>query len=203
MAYHIQQSTPETCLACCLLRSVESSTSGRAFRQLELTCFVHAMKYSKFDFVVGHLDYMTARYLVRIHRIMDRGRYPRPGARASAPRNVTTVRRNISVAVVRELVAKGAVIIYVDAFALYGVCHYPHFVCVLKAAGARFIIFDPWNGKVRKLDARTLSRGITLLRNHIRLCPQLLIIERLRGTVSAPHPIGRRSRHSPESRLVA
>lgn len=68
-------------------------------------------------------------------------------------------------------------IVYIDAYTLFGVYHAPHFVTVLGKIGNKYSIFDTWDGEEKLIDCMALAHGISSLRNHIKLCPQILIVE--------------------------
>jgi hypothetical protein len=53
------QTTYETCLACSLLQAVDKIKPIKINRRIELEVINHSFKFSKDDFVVGHLDYIA------------------------------------------------------------------------------------------------------------------------------------------------
>lgn len=68
-------------------------------------------------------------------------------------------------------------ILYIDAYYLFKVYHYSHFITVLDKVFNKYKIFDTWDGKEKLIESKTLSKSISSLRNHIKLCPQMIIIE--------------------------
>lgn len=145
-----KQTTYETCLACCLL----SGAGIRITKKLELETITHSMKFSKHDFVGGHLDFMKI-FPVKLRKII----------------------RDIDLTLVDELIEKRP-IVYVDSYCLFGKPHLPHFITVLEKKRNGYVIYDPWDGKKKLLSEKKLSNGISLLKNYIKLKSHIIVIER-------------------------
>lgn len=62
-------------------------------------------------------------------------------------------------------------IVYVDNYITNGFTHLPHFMMVTGATDKVFTAFDPWEGKTSKISKEKLLHGISLLRDHIKICP--------------------------------
>ena len=92
----------------------------------------------------------------------------------SSPKIKTEVRK-IDLNLVNQLLDKKP-ILYIDAYYLFKVYHYPHFITVLDKIGNKYNIFDTWDGREKLIDGKVLAKLIFSLRNHIKLCPQVLII---------------------------
>ncbi len=164
------QTTYETCLACCLLQAV-----GNISRKLEMDCINHSMRFSKEDFVIGHLDFIARKFRVDISRIVDNMQFYDYVKKTRTSSRIRTHAAKIDTKLVRKLLEKKP-IIYIDSYYLFRRYHYPHFVTVLAASGSRYRIFDTWEGKERLIEGRALAKSISSLRNHIKLCPQIMLV---------------------------
>ena len=65
------QTTYETCLACSLLQAVDKIKPIKINQKIELEVINHSMKFSRDDFVIGHLDYIAKHFKVKIQRVVD------------------------------------------------------------------------------------------------------------------------------------
>lgn len=68
-------------------------------------------------------------------------------------------------------------IVYVDINITDGWMHLPHFMMVTKATEKFYHVFDPWEGKIRKLSKDKILNGISSLRSHIKVCPFVIKAE--------------------------
>ncbi len=66
-------------------------------------------------------------------------------------------------------------IVYTDTNITDGFTHLPHFMMVTKATEKMFEVFDPWEGRVLRMSKRKIVEGVNLLRNHIKICPFIII----------------------------
>jgi hypothetical protein len=62
-------------------------------------------------------------------------------------------------------------IVYVDNNITDGWTHLPHFMMVTNATEKFYSVFDPWDGKTIKISKDKLLNGISLLRDHVKICP--------------------------------
>jgi len=155
------QATCETCLACNLL--INSKRNIRVAKDVELDVLNHALRFSKYNFTIGHLDYMARKYGVKINWFVE-GRLSYSHIRKKAiHRNVSVYKRKINIPFVDSLLKKSSVILYLDSYVLYGIHHYPHFITVAGKRGKSYKIIDPWDGRIKIVGVRTLSRGIILM----------------------------------------
>ncbi len=69
------QSTYEGCLACCILQAVKRIKNIKISKKFELNCLIHSLKFSKHDFVIGHLDFIAKNFNVKIRRIVDNKKF--------------------------------------------------------------------------------------------------------------------------------
>lgn len=69
-------------------------------------------------------------------------------------------------------------IVYVDNNITDGWTHLPHFMMVTEAIEQSYKVFDPWDGKLITISKEKLLTGIELLRNHIKICPFVIIVHK-------------------------
>lgn len=172
------QSTYETCLACCLLQAIGRSKPLKLSRRLELDCINHSMKFSKNDFVIGHLDYIIKKFNTNVIRIVDNQKFYNYLKDINQSPKIKIEHRKINLNLIDKLLDKRP-ILYIDAYSLFKVYHYPHFVTILDKIVDNYKIFDTWDGKEKTTSGEMLSKSISSLRNRIRLCPQILLVEAL------------------------
>lgn len=176
MIHKYTQSTYETCLACCLLQAVDRINTVKISQKLELECITYSLTYSKDDFVIGHLEFIAKNYNVAITRMVDyRSFYNYLSKMHSSP-NIHNAVQKIDLHVVDQCIDKKP-IVYVDAYYLFNVYHYPHFITILRKSGNKYTIFDTWDGKEKVIESQVLAKSISSLRSHIRFSPQLIIVE--------------------------
>ncbi len=167
MIQKYKQTTFETCLSCCLLQAVSQE---KITKKNELACINHAMNYSRNDFVIGHLDFIVKKFNVRIERIVDNKHF------YSYIKKIKTQVQKIDLRLIDRFIKKKP-ILYIDSIVLFHVYHYPHFITMLEKEGSKYKIFDVWDGEIKTIDAKIIAQGISSLRNKIKLCPQMLIVE--------------------------
>lgn len=153
-----KQTTYETCLACCLLQAVDRVKPVRITQKLELQCIIHSLKFSKFDFVAGHLDFIEKKFNIRFKRIFD------------------TEIQKINLSLIDNLVKKIPVI-YIDSYYLSKHYHYPHFITLIGEKGNNYHIFNTWDGREKVIRKKTLEKSIESLRKCLKFCPQILLLE--------------------------
>lgn len=175
MLQKYRQTTYETCLAVSLLQAVDIVKPFRITKKLELECILHSMRFSRLDFVAGHLDFVARRFGVRILRIVDMEKRAGYAKGIRVPNSRTEVKK-ITLGLVDRLIKESPLILYTDSYALFGYVHLPHFVTVVGKKNGKYMVFDPWFGRYMLVDGKTLSKAISLLRSHIRLVPQVIVV---------------------------
>lgn len=66
-------------------------------------------------------------------------------------------------------------IVYVDNNITDGRTHLPHFMMVTKSTERFYEVFDPWEGRVMRMSKSKLLSGIEQLRDHIKICPFVIV----------------------------
>jgi len=67
-------------------------------------------------------------------------------------------------------------VLYVDRYALGAEYHYPHFILVLTATEKMLMIYDPWEGKCRRIQRTKITKAVQLLRAHLRVCSVVISV---------------------------
>lgn len=146
------QKTCEGCLAVSLfyLLGLEST------KEDEILCLTHALKFTKWDFTKGHLDYVAKLTNIKLYRITEKS-------------------IKINVWLIDKLLRKSPLILYTDFYVYHKILHYPHFIVVVnKKKNGLYKIFDPWDGKYKMSSPKMLSKSISSLRNKLKFIPQII-----------------------------
>jgi hypothetical protein len=87
---------------------------------------------------------------------------------------INLIQDKINLRLVDKLIEVSPVIVYVDSYYLWKVSHYPHFIIVIEKTKDSYKIFDSWDGKIKDISSKILSRSIVSLRNKLKFCPQVI-----------------------------
>jgi hypothetical protein len=170
------QTTYESCLACCLLQGVGLRMPITITREAEFECLLFSLRFSKEDFVLGHLEFVARRFNISTTRIVEENKLYRRVRDMKCSAQIETQQANVEAQLLEELLTRGPVITYLDAFHLFGCYHYPHFVTVLRRHRDTYVIFDTWDGLEKRVLAKKLWTAIDSLRTYLRFSPQLLLV---------------------------
>ena len=170
------QSTWESCLAWCLLYLAGEEPT----KEKELMVIEYALRFTKKDFTIGHLEAVNALFKKITLHIDDASSYEwRSAAQLKKSKNIDIFPcdiLNILDFYFTLSKVKQPVIIYLDAFALWKRYHYPHYVIVLSEHGKSYKILDPWNGKTRIVPKTLIRRGIIMLKEHLGFATRAITI---------------------------
>ena len=169
MFQEYMQTTYETCLAVGLLQAI----GAKITRKLELACIDHSLRYSKDDFVIGHLDFVRKKYRVSFQRFVDNKFY----RRFLKGKGILSSLSKINTSFIDSQLA-GRPILIIDTFYLGNMVHCSHWVAILSKENRCYELFDPGDGKPKTLPAKQLSREISSLRNRLNFCLQLLVMRK-------------------------
>ncbi len=170
MIQEYEQTTFETCLSVSLLNLLNVKIS----KKKELELFIHALKFSKKDFSIGHLDYVVKKFNKKLDLYVDEGVCFNYIKQFTFSKKIFLIEEKINIKLVNKLLEKKPTILYIDSYYLYKIAHYPHFIIVIKKVKEQYEIFDPWDGKIKQVPIKTISKAIISLRNHIKLCPKII-----------------------------
>jgi hypothetical protein len=176
--YDYAQTTFETCLACCLLTEVRKLRKISINQKLELACINHAMKYTKEDFVLGHLDFVGKRFGANSLRIVEDAHFYRYLKRRKPSAKTTLLCKKIGISLIDHLLETGCVIVLIDNFVQARIFHCPHYITILEKDDKTkaYTIYDPWEGERREIPQKKLVRAIASLRSHLKMSPQLIMV---------------------------
>ncbi len=170
-----EQSTCDTCLPICLMallrkRGINVNTSE------EMNILIEGIKFTKLDYSIGQLVYICNKYDVKAEAYIDYPIFHKILSKLDYPANLRLICEKIDKKTMQRMTEISPVVIYVDKYYLDKICHYPHFVILIALNGAYSVIFDPWDGKERKIITKLLIRSIQSLRNKLKISPKLIRI---------------------------
>lgn len=159
-----KQSTYETCLSVCLLLLVGNRPTQSSELQLWRAGW-------RFNYLAGQLAKASRQSRCCLVAVVELRRYAASVRRTVGPKvRVTSSRITAGVIERTPLPA----IIYLDNYYLEGRVHAPHFVLMLRRTRRHFVIADPWDGRVKRISGRTLSRSVCSLRRRLGFSPVLI-----------------------------
>lgn len=169
------QHTYESCLAWSLLYLSNKTPTLKK----ELEILNHSLTFSKKDFTIGHLEFMS-KHFKEIWLFTDsQFKYEHNlTKRLKKSKNIKIYNENILNFLQKYLQIgkiRHPLIIYTDAFAFWGYKHYPHYVILLNKKNNNFLILDPWNGKTKSVSKQTILNGIKLLKNYLNISPRIIL----------------------------
>lgn len=167
-----KQTTCETCLASSLLLLLGTKPNQRK----EMDILNYGLKFSKWNFVIGHLDFVARKYNKRITTYIESKKLIRVLKKMKLSKNIRIINKPISLTLIKNILQK-PVIVYLDDFVFRKELHYPHFVIIWKIDKNKFILTDPWDGKIKRVSFGFIRKGIHYLKNQLNFSPQLIQIE--------------------------
>lgn len=170
MIQKYKQTTFETCLAVNLLNLVGEEVS----QKLERDVFNYALDFSKDNFTIGHLDFIAKKFNVGLNFYIDNNLFFNFIKKFKFSDKINLIQEKISLKLINKLIKISPVIVYVDSYYFWKISHYPHFIIIIEQSKNSYKIFDSWDGKIKYIDFKILSKAIISLRNLLKFCPQLI-----------------------------
>ena len=167
-----KQSTCETCLPVCLLFLL-SRLGIRVKPEEELRILIEGLQFTRIDYAIGQLAYVVRKYGIRVDAYVEFKGFFKELKKLPLPEQLQLFNKKINLRLLKELMKSGPIIAYVDQFYLGHLYHYPHFV-VLLALTEFAEIFDPWEGKKRKIPKKRFMEGIRALRSKWKISPKAI-----------------------------
>ncbi len=164
------QTTVESCLACCLYQLAEQKIN----RKKELEMLFYALKFSKTDFVAGHLDFLKKKLKVKTIR------YVHNKILFNAVKKTTTVQleqRKINLEFIDELLKTKPLIVSIDDYVMFKSYHYPHFLLIKEKTKKGYLIYEPWEGKVKEISKKILKEGLKSYLVRLWMAPQVITLK--------------------------
>lgn len=168
-----RQTTVESCLAVALLQLIRLKKGIPITQKRELDLLFAALRYTRQDFVVGHLEWLRKRFGGKWLRIVQFPAYARYIARISG-KNTEVKSAIIDGESLERRLEQGPIAVLLDDYVLFRIFHYPHWVVLLRKERNNFVAFEPWDGKIIKISNKKIDVGIRLLRRHLRWSPQAI-----------------------------
>ncbi len=175
-----KQKHPETCLAKCLMILLEKAKNQKIPDKYELELLIFSLKYERENIARGHLEKVVKDFKVNLSWYVDSKVFFDFVKKMRLPKQVSLIKEKINLKFIDKILEK-PIILYIDRFllwkkewGLYYKYHYPHFVIVNKRIGDFYEIIDPDDGKIKKIEAKKLSKAILSLKNHLWISPQAI-----------------------------
>ncbi|HLC73390.1 MAG TPA: hypothetical protein VJH20_02015, partial [Candidatus Nanoarchaeia archaeon] len=168
MVQNYTQTTYETCFAVSLLQAVNRIKPIKISQKLELDCIIHSLKFSKYDFVIGHMDFISRKFNVNIERFFDNKYFFNYVRKLKSVPNTKMCVNKIGLNLINKILDRQPILL-VDSFYFNKVYHYPHWITLLDKIGSKYRIFDTWEGKEKIINSRILAKAVSSLRNHLKM----------------------------------
>ncbi len=179
-----KQKHPETCLAKCLMIVLEQAGYKKIPSEYELELLIFSLKHERENIARGHLEKIVRNFRVKVSWYVDSKVFFDFVRKMNLPQKISLIKERINLKLIDTLLEK-PLILYLDQVylwnkkqGLYYKYHYPHFIIVNRKIAEGYEIIDPDDGKVKKVEARQLSKAITSLRNHLWISPQIIQLKR-------------------------
>lgn len=175
-----KQKHPETCLAKCLMILLEKAKKQKIPDKYELELLIFSLKYERENIARGHLEKVANDFNVKVNWYADSKIFFNFVKKMKLPKQISLINEKVNLKMINRIL-ETPTILYIDRFyiwkkewGLYYKYHYPHFIIINKRIGDFYEIIDPYDGKIRKLEAEKLSKAIIGLRNHLWISPQII-----------------------------
>ncbi len=159
---------------------LEKSRNRKIADKYELELLTFSFKYERENIARGHLEKIIRDFKVNICWYVDSKIFFDFVKKMNLPKQVSLIKEKINLKFIDKILEKPA-ILYLDGFqlwnkkqGLYYRYHYPHFIIVNKKIGTFYEIIDSEDGKIKKIEAKRLSKAIISLRNHLWISPQVI-----------------------------
>ncbi|MBI2578534.1 MAG: hypothetical protein HYW26_02360 [Candidatus Aenigmarchaeota archaeon] len=168
-----RQTTYETCLACALFYSVKIKPT----KNRELKVINYSLRFSKNSFALGHLEYFTRKYNRKLKLFLESKTLFSSWSKIKFNKKIDLVHAKINLDFVSKNLKYGPVILYLDCFVFQNNVHYPHYIVLIDENAGKYKLYDPWDGKIKRVEKKIISKGIQKLRNHLLFSPQLIRVD--------------------------
>jgi len=167
-----KQTTCKTCLASSLLLLINEKPDQKK----EMEILTNGLKFTKWNYSIGQLNFIAKKYKKNVVIYIGDKKLINLFRRLPISKRIKVILENINLKLIRKLIKK-PLIAYVDDYLFRRELHYPHFIVIWKLEKNKFIITDPWDGKIKRLTPIELVKGINILKNTLKFSPQLIQIE--------------------------
>ena len=169
----MKQSTCETCLPTCLIFLLRN-LGIKIGKSEEMNILIKGLKFTRIDYAIGQLVYIVRRYKVNATLYVEFREFFNQLRKLPIPPKLTLINKKVDVSLLKKLLKAGYAIVYLDQFFIGYAYHYPHFVALLEFKNSSAKIFDPWDGKEKKVTKSEISKGIQSLGNKWKISPKAI-----------------------------
>lgn len=164
----IKQSTYESCLATSLMMLA----GNKPDKDQEVEIWKSGWS---FNYLIGQLNYFSKENHLSLKAYIE-NKYYFHNLEKERSKNVYLVNQKIDLRLVRQLLDKGALVLYIDNYYLQKIVHAPHFILVLSKKEKSFTVADPFDGKLKEVSDDVIKKAVISLRNHLKYSPALITI---------------------------
>lgn len=90
------------------------------------------MKYSKYDFIIGHLEFIYKKSGIKFKRIVDNKLFFNYLKKHEFVNKFKTEIKRIDLKMIDKFLLKSSLVLYIDSFPFYKIYHIPHFIVVIS-----------------------------------------------------------------------
>jgi len=170
-----KQTTVESCLACCLLQASHIYAGRHIRKGDEHRLLFYGLKFSRDDFVAGHLWLFEREFGLKTNRYVHNRRlydFLKAGMKTEM------VQKKICIRFIDEVLKDSLAAIVIDKFPLLGDFHYPHWILLLEKKGKGYVCYEPREGIVRNISERLLKEALISYLVRIWGAPQMITVSR-------------------------
>ena len=165
-----KQSTVESCLACCLLNLIAPEKTPT--KKQEFSLLISALKFTREDFVTGHLGYIKRKYKKGLIRYVHNEFLYNDLKKIKCKERI--IQRKIDISFIDKLLSNNPIIISLDAYQFDKFYHYPHWILVYKKVGKGYLIYEPWEGKAKYMPENKLKESLKSYLQRLWMAPQII-----------------------------
>lgn len=140
----------------------------------------YALKFSKTDFVAGHLDYFEKKLRLKTKRyVHNKILYELVKEHCKTEMEI----KKIDMGFIGKMIEKQPVLIVIDSGPLYKhlynmiLYHYPHWIVVYGKENDKYKIYEPWEGKEVAVPEKIIKESLKSYLNRLWGAPQLISLK--------------------------
>lgn len=142
----------------------------------------YALKYSRMDFVAGHLELFENNFKLKTRRyVYNKFLYNLVKDCCKSEMHV----KKINMEFIDSVIKKQPAAVIVDSGPLYKVLynmppyHYPHWIVVYRKEKGNYSIYEPWEGKECIVPEKLLKECLKSFLNRLWGAPQVICLKQL------------------------
>ncbi|NOZ81621.1 MAG: hypothetical protein GXO63_00515 [Candidatus Micrarchaeota archaeon] len=170
----IKQNTCETCLPICLLALLSSERKNINFEKEELKILVEGLKFTKLDYAIGQVAYVVKKYGIQSNVFIEFKNFFNQLNKLKLPKGLELINEKINAKLLKTLLNRSFIIVYIDQFYIGHVYHFPHFIILISFGNDFVKLYDPWDGKIKMVQKSRFMKGIQSLRNKWKISPKII-----------------------------